>query len=63
MDAHPTVSSPKAAAALSAAATTRSLKESEGCETVSFFTQARATPRRRASLGASKSGVNPVSSE
>src|SRR5467141_3100587 len=41
VDAHPMVSSPKAAAALIAAATTRSLKESDGWDTVSFFTHTR----------------------
>src|SRR5438477_262912 len=46
VEAHPTVSIPKAAAALSAAATTLSLKEREGWQTVSFFTQTRPTPRR-----------------
>src|SRR2546427_8494822 len=43
VDAQPMVSSPKAAAALIAAATTRSLKESDGWDTVSFFTHTRAT--------------------
>src|SRR2546425_9617465 len=55
VDAQPMVSSPKAAAALMAAATTRSLKESDGWDTVSFFTHTRATPKRRASAGASRS--------
>src|SRR2546430_6355353 len=63
VDAQPIVSSPKAAAALIAAATTRSLKESDGWDTVSFFTHTRATPKRRASAGASTRGVNPVSSD
>ncbi len=63
VDAQPMVSRPKAAAALIAAATTRSLKDSEGWDTVSFFTHTRATPKRRASAGASSSGVNPVSSD
>src|SRR5256885_12132377 len=57
VDAQPMVSSPKAAAALIAAATTRSLKESDGWDTVSFFTHTRATPKRRASAGASTRGV------
>ena len=30
---------------------------------MSFFTQARATPKRRASAGASTSGVKPLSSD
>src|SRR2546425_4692347 len=63
VEAQPTVSSPNAAAALTPTATTRSLNDSDGWLTVSFFTQARATPRRRASAGASTSGVNPVSSD
>jgi len=63
VEAHPTVSIPKAAAALSAAATTLSLKEREGWQTVSFFTQTRPTPRRWASAGASTRGVNPLSRE
>src|SRR5580692_8811916 len=63
VDAQPKVSRPKAVAALIAAATTRSLKESVGCDTLSFFTHARATPIARASAGASTSGVQPVSSE
>ena len=57
------VSHPNAAAALIATATTRSLNERVGCETASFLIHARATPSRSASAGASKSGVNPVSSE
>ena len=63
VEAQPIVSSPNAAAALTATATTRSLNDSDGWLTVSFFTQARATPRRRARAGASTSGVNPVSSD
>ncbi len=63
VEAHPTVVSPKARAAFSATATTRSLKEALGCETVSFFTSARRTPSARARAGASTSGVKPVSSE
>src|SRR3989454_10568422 len=63
VDAQPMVSSPNAAAALIAAATTRSLNESEGWQTVSFLTQALATPRRRASAGAATRGVNPLSSD
>ena len=57
------VSRPNAAAALMAAATTRSLKDKDGWDTVSFFTHTRATPNRRASAGASTSGVHPVSSD
>src|SRR2546429_9924386 len=63
VDAQPIVSSPNAAAALIAAATPRSLKESDGGDTVSFFTHTRAPPKRRASAGASTSGVHPVSSD
>jgi len=63
VDAHPIVSSPNAAAALMAVATTRSLKDNDGWDTASFFTQARATPSRAAIRGASTSGVPPVSSE
>ena len=63
VEAQPTVSRSKATAALSATATTRSLKERVGCETASFFTSARRTPSARASAGASRSGVKPVSSE
>ena len=51
VDAQPTVSSPKAAAALIAAATTRSLNERVGCDTASFFTQTRATPSERRQAG------------
>src|SRR6266436_2368333 len=57
VDAQPIVSSPKAAAALIAVATTRSLKDSDGCETASFLTQTWATPSRAASRGASTSGA------
>ena len=46
-----------------AAVTTRSLNDSEGCDTLSFLTQARATFSCRASAGASTSGVPPVSSD
>src|SRR5689334_7790481 len=63
VEAQPLVSRPSAAAALVAAATTRSLNDNDGCDTVSFFTHARATPSRRASAGASMSGVNPLSSD
>src|SRR6185503_8820913 len=63
VDAQPMVSSPNAAAALIAVATTRSLKESDGWDTASFFTQARATPRRAARRGAATRGVPPVSSD
>ena len=63
VEAQPTVSRPRARAALIAAATTRSLNESEGWQTLSFLIQRRATPSRRASSGASTSGVNPLSSE
>src|SRR3989454_7921177 len=63
VDAQPIVSSPKAAAALIPAATTRSVNGRAGWQTVSFFTHARATPSRRASAGDSTSGVNPLSSE
>src|SRR5207302_2475791 len=45
------------------AAKTRSLKDSDGCDTVSILTHTRATPKRRARAGASSSGVNPVSSD
>jgi hypothetical protein len=61
VEAQPMVSRPSAAAALTAVATTRSLKERVGCETASFFTQARATPSRAARRGASTSGVKPAS--
>ena len=44
VDAQPTVSSPNASAALIAVDTTRSLNDSEGCDTASFFTHTRATP-------------------
>jgi hypothetical protein len=63
VEAQPTVSRPRPSAALSALATTRSLKLSEGCETASFLTHTRATPSRAASAGASRSGVKPLSSE
>src|SRR5688500_14757589 len=63
VDAQPIVSSSNAAAALIAEATTRSLNESVGWETLSFLIQARATPSRRASGADSISGVQTVSSE
>ena len=63
VDAQPTVSRPRPSAALSALATTRSLKLSEGWLTASFLTHTRATPSRRANAGASSSGVKPVSRE
>ena len=63
VDAQPTVSRPNARAALIAAATTRSLNDREGWQTLSFLIQSRATPSRRARAGASTSGVNPLSSE
>ena len=63
VEAQPTVSRPNASAALIAVETTRSLNESDGCDTASFFTHTRATPSRSASRGASISGVKPVSSE
>src|SRR5215203_6552904 len=63
VDAHPTVSSPNASAALMAVETTRSLNDSEGCDTASFFTHTRATPSLSASRGASISGEKPVSSD
>ncbi len=63
VEAQPIVSSPNAAAALIAVATTRSLNDKDGCETASFLTQTRATPSRAASRGASTSGVPPVSSD
>ena len=63
VDAQPTVSNPNASAALIAVDTTRSLNDSDGCDTASFFTQTRATPSLSASRGASISGENPVSSE
>src|SRR5512133_3433303 len=63
VDAQPTVSRPKAFAALRATATTRSLKERVGCETASFFTHALRTPSATARAGDSKSGVKPVSRE
>ena len=63
VDAQPTVSSPNAIAALIAVDTTRSLNESVGCDTASFFTHTRATPSLSASRGASISGENPVSSD
>ena len=63
MEAQPTVRNPSAAAALRPVATTRSWKDSEGWETASFFTSALATPSRRASRGASRSGVKPLSRE
>src|SRR5438093_2127651 len=61
VEAQPVVSRRNAAAALIAAATTRSLNDSDGWQTVSFLIQARVTPRRRASTGVSTSGVNPLS--
>src|SRR5438093_13308799 len=63
VEAQPIVSSRNAAAALIAAATTRSLNDSDGWQTVSFLIQARVTPRRRASTGVSTSGVNPLSKD
>ena len=63
VDAHPTVSRPSALAALIAEATTRSLNESDGCDTASFLIQSRATPSLSARRGASTNGVNPVSCE
>jgi hypothetical protein len=63
VDAQATVSRPSATAALIAVATTRSLKESDGCDTASFLIHNRPTPIARAKLGASNSGVNPVSSD
>src|ERR1035437_502268 len=63
VEAHPIVVSPNACAALIAVVTTRSLNESVGCATESFFTHARATPSLSASRGTSMSGVKPVSRE
>ena len=63
VEAQAMVSSPSATAALMALATTRSLKESVGWETLSFLSHTRATPSSRASAGDSTSGVRPVSSE
>src|SRR5260370_36530260 len=63
VEAQPIVSSPKAAAALIAVATTRSLNDSDGGETASFLTHARATPSREASVGAATSGVHPGSTD
>src|SRR3982750_4204122 len=63
VDAQPIVVRPSACAALIAVATTRSLNERLGWETLSFLIQARATPITRASRGASTRGVKPVSSE
>ncbi len=57
------VSMPNACAALMAIDTTRSLNESDGCDTASFLIQARATPSSLASRGASTSGVKPESSD
>src|SRR5690242_13657392 len=61
VDAQPIVVRPSACAALIAVATTRSLNDRLGCDTLSFFTQAVATPRRLARRGASTRGVKPVS--
>src|SRR3989442_6167737 len=47
VDAQPMVSSPKAAAALIAAATTRSLKESDGWDTVSWPRRSTRPPPLR----------------
>src|ERR1700722_7885498 len=63
VDAQPTVSRPNATAALIAVATTRSLNDRVGCDTLSFLTQARSMPMARARAGDSTSGVKPVSSE
>lgn len=61
--AQPITLRPSAWAALIAVVTTRSLNDSDGCATASFFTHRRATPRCAASRGASMSGVKPVSFE
>src|SRR5260370_32731518 len=63
VEAHPIVFTPRAAAALIAVATTRSLNDNDGLETASFLIQSRWMPSRLASLGASTRGVNPTSSE
>src|SRR5437667_5679080 len=63
VDAQPIVSSPNAAAALIAVATTRSLKDSDGCETASFLTQTSATPSSAAGPGASPAGCPQESTE
>ena len=63
VDAQPIVVRPRACAALIAVATTRSLNDRLGCDTLSFLIHARATPSRAAKRGASTSGVKPVSSE
>src|SRR5688500_5105764 len=63
VDAQPIVVRPNDAAALIADATTRSLNESVGCDTLSFLTQARVTPSSRANAADSMSGVQPVSNE
>src|SRR6266571_4394807 len=60
VEAQPIVSSPNAAAALIAAATTRSLNDSDGWQTVSFLTQARVTPRRRDSAGSPSNGSHSL---
>jgi hypothetical protein len=63
VEAQPIVVSPNACAALIAVETTRSLNDRLGCETLSFFTQTRATPSRSARRGDSTRGVKPLSSE
>src|SRR5579863_8574026 len=60
VEEQPTVSNPKRRAEARAVATTRSLNESEGKQTASFFTKISRTPRRFASFRAATSGVPPT---
>src|SRR5579859_2550275 len=60
VEEQPTVSNPKRRAAARAVATTRSLNDSEGKQTASFFTYISRTPSRFASLRAATSGVPPT---
>src|SRR5687767_1889905 len=60
VDAQPTTVRPKAWAAFSALATTRSLNESDGNDPASCLTRQRETPNAAASRGASTSGVQPA---
>src|ERR1700722_6419497 len=60
VEEQPTVSKPNRRAAASAVATTRSLKDSEGKHTASFFTYSSLRPSRFASFRAATNGVPPT---